>query len=63
MLKIVFIIGEGLSRVERRINVDQLDLAHVLLCQLRHTGQGFEDIPRLSEEQQVIVLRLKIGAF
>ena len=62
MLEVVLVRSERLRGVERRINIDQLHLAHVLLGQLGHPGERFEDVAGFAEDQKVVALRLKVGA-
>ncbi|EFV93338.1 hypothetical protein ES5_01366 [Dietzia cinnamea P4] len=49
---------EGLLRIERRVDVAELDLADVLLDQLWNAGQRFEHITTLTVDEQIISRRL-----
>jgi len=63
VLEIILIVGKCLSSVERRIDVYELDLAHVLFSQFWHSDENFEDVAGLSKDEQVILTRFEVSSF
>src|SRR4051794_11733622 len=54
MLKRVVVLKERLLSVERRVEVSQLDLAHVLLSKLRKRDHACESVERVTPNQEVV---------
>ena len=44
VFEVILVTRESLGGVEGRVDVDQLDLTHVLFRQFRHAGQCFENV-------------------
>ena len=58
MLHPVVVVGEGLARVERRVDVDEFDLATVVACVLGNLAQDAQHVEAVAGEEKVVTVRV-----
>ena len=63
VLQVILIGIESLGRIERRVDIDQLHIAHVFFGKLGHTRQRLKNVARFAMDEQIVSLGFKIGIF
>ena len=58
MVHPVVVIREGLAGVEGRVNVDEFDLAPVLLAKFRSFGEHTQHVEAVASEEEIVGIRV-----
>ena len=61
VLYVVLVVQERLAGVERRVDVDEFDLADMPVRVLRDLCEGVEDVHGVAGDEQVVVRRLRVA--